>query len=464
MSKNCTNAKEFEAIADELLARAKAAAAVAEDLNQEQVDRIVRNIGKAVYDRAEELAIDAVEETRMGFLETKIRLNEITPLFIWDYMKDKKSVGILEDDKLNHVVTLAKPMGIIACLTPSTNTATPVHNAMIAIKGRNVVIICPHPRAAGNAVKMVDVMRKEIAKLGYPADMIQVAVPTSLELTNAIMQRSHAILATGGEGMVKAAYSSGKPSFGVGQGNAQCILHTSYTDYEAVVKNIMFNRTQDNGVPCVGEQTLIMPRDKFNTIVEIFKSKGAYLVEDPAQIDMIRKNYFVDGIANRDIVGQLPYDVARLCGFEIPKDTKLMLVRMTEKYGREEPLCREIMCPMTRLYVYDDFEDGVEIARANLLVEGAGHSSVIYANDEKIVEYVADRLPVGRVLVNMGNNAASGMGYGNGLAPTNSVGCGTWGGNSVSENITHKHLMNMTKVAYPIPNPATVNPVEIWGD
>lgn len=400
----------------------------------------------------------------MGFLETKIRLNRDVPLAVWNFLKNKKSVGILNNDKEAHVVTLAKPMGIIACVTPTTNTSTPIHNAMTALKGRNVVVFCAHPRAVNNCKHMVELMREEIEKLGFPADMIQVAEPCSLEMTDAIMKRASAIVATGGESMVRAAYSSGRPSFGVGQGNAQCIMHPSYTDYATMANNILTNRTGDNGVPCIGEQCLFVPRTAVDQVVDAFRNLGAYIVEKPEEIDMLRKITFVNGQINRAIVGQLPCDVARIAGFEVPQETKILIVRMGEQYGRQEPLCREIMCPMTRLFTYNKFEDAVTMARANLLIEGAGHSSTVYSLDEKAVEYCADQLPVCRVLVNMRNGGASGISFSNGLEPTNSIGCGSWGGNSISENLTYRHLINLTKVAYPIPSPHIPTPEEVWGE
>lgn len=455
---------EAEAVADKLMENARAAAAVAETLTQEQVDRIVRNIGKVIYDNADMLAAEAVAETKMGIAATKAHLNRMSPTTTWNYLKDKKSVGVLHDDKINRVLTLAKPMGVIGCVTPCTNTATPVFNSMIALKGRNVVIIAAHPRAVNNGRHMVQLMRAEIEKLGFPADMIQIAEPCSLEMTEAVMKRVDAVVATGGFGMVKAAYSSGKPSFGVGQGNAQCILHPSYTDYETMVGNIMMNRTADNGVPCVGEQTLILPRDRVDAVLAVFRARGAAVIEKPEDVDKIRKGAFVNGEINRAVVGQLPHDAARMMGVDVPEDAKILIVRAGEAYGKDEPLCREMMFPVVRMFVYDRFEDGVEIARANLLNEGAGHSSTVYAEDDAAIEYAANRLPVCRVLVNLPNGAASGMDYNNGLVPTNSIGCGSWGNNSISENLNYNHLMNMTKVAYPLAGFREPTPEEVWGE
>ena len=443
------NMQLIEQRADEIIARAKAAADIAETMTQEQADRIVRNIGKVIFDNAELLAKEAIEETGMGTMASKIKLN-CCGLVMWDYMKDKKSVGVIENDKEARVITMVKPMGVIACVTPTTNTATPVHNAMIALKGRNVVVFCAHPRAVNNCKHMVQLMCDEIEKLGWPRDFIQVAEPCCIEMTNAIMHRADAIVATGGKDMVTAAYSSGKPSFGVGQGNVQCIMHPSWKDYDAMVSAIIATRSQDNGVPCIGEQCLFVPADVRDEILEVFRSKGSYVVEDPEQVAMIRDAAFINGAINRKIVGQLPYDVCRIAGFEIPKDTKFLAVKMGDAFGKDEPLCREVMCPMTRVFGYETFEQGVEMARANLRNEGA-------------IEHAADRLPVCRVMINMGNGAA-GMGKGNGLNPTNSVGCGSWGGNSISENLTYKHLLNMTKIAYPIPNAKPLDPAEVWGD
>jgi len=446
-----------------LIERSRAAQQVVENYTQEEVDAIVKAIAKIIYDHAEDLARDAVEETRLGFFDNKLVLNQRIPLTHWDYLKDKKSVGVIDNDPIACVKTIAKPMGIVGCLTPCTNpTPTPLGNAMCAIKGRNSVIVAPHPRAKKVTCRTVELMRDEIKKLGAPEDLILIVEEPTLELTNLLIQAVDVVVATGGYGMVKAAYSSGKPSFGVGQGNAQVIVDRGYGNHHEMAKGIISNRSTDNGLPCIGEQTLILPNDEADQILSAFTANGAYIVDDPAVVDHIRSVLFQDGVINKDIVGTPAPVAAKMLGLnDVPDDTRILLVRCSS-FGKDEVLCKEVMCPIIRVFTYDKFADGVAIARANLLFEGAGHSSSVYSHNEAHIEFAANALPVGRVIVNQPNAGASGLAYTNGLVPTVSIGCGTWGNNTISENLSYKHLLNVTKVAYRIENAVSPSADEVW--
>jgi succinate-semialdehyde dehydrogenase len=370
-----------------LMRESRTALAIIEDYNQVQVDAIVKAIGKVVYDHAEELAKESMDETKIGVLDSKICLNTVYPMTIWNYLKDKTSIGIIDDDPVNCVKTYAKPVGVVACVTPRTTpSTTPTATAMNAIKGRNSVIVSAHPSAIKVTTHTVNLMRNEIEKLGAPANLIQIVENTTLEATQFLMSSADVVVATGGYAMVKAAYASGRPSLGVGQGNAQALVDRSYTDYQKMVTNIVNNRTTDNGTACVGEQTLIAPEDKVDEILTAFRAQGAFIIDDEETVAKIRDRIFINGIINQEVIGQRPPVVAKKFGITIPDDTRLLMLRCS-KYGADDILCKEIMCPIVRVFTYHDFKDAVEIARANLFVEGAGHSSCI-------MDFHADKQPL----------------------------------------------------------------------
>lgn len=248
--------------------------------------------------------------------------------------------------------------------------------------------------------------------------------------------------------MVKAAYSSGKPAYGVGQGNVQAVIDSEYGNLDLAAQFIVLGRSFDNGVICACNQSAIVHRDKKDETIEAFKKHGAYYIEDPDHVAKIRDVLFEDGKPRVEPIGKPAFEVARQAGIEVPKDTSVLLVPV-EARGSEDPLCGEILAPVLILTTYRDFEEGVEIARANLLYQGAGHSTVIHSDDEEKIEYAAVVLPVGRLLVNVPGIAAGGGGLFTNLNPTPSLRCGSWGGNSISENLTYEHLLNISTIAYP---------------
>ena len=280
-----------------------------------------------------------------------------------------------------------------------------------------------------------------------------------MDKTKELMQKSDVIVATGGHAMVKSAYSSGRPSFGVGQGNVQVIIADDYKDYDKAALTIVGGRAYDNGIPCTGEQALHFPKEDYDRVVEAFtKAKAAMIPDDRAE--GLAGLLFKDGAINPKYVGMKPAKLAKELGFEVPEDSEVLIFN-SRGLGRTNLLCREKLCPVIQLFPYESFEEGVEAARSNLLWEGAGHTSVIYTEDEKKAEYAGGKLPVGRLLVNQAGGAASGGNYINGLEPTMSLGCGSWGNNSISENLTYRHLMNVTKLAYY--HDCTMPPLdEVW--
>lgn len=449
----------------ELVKKARKAQAIAADYDQKTVDRIVRAVCKVVYDQAEILGAEAADETKMGSSEGKVSKTRNAALYTWYYLKDKKSVGVVEDDSEKMVTVIAKPAGVIASLTPSTNpVVTPLHNGAHALKGRNAIIFAPHPGAKKSTAHTVELMRGELERLGAPADLMQVIEEPSLTLSQELMAACDITVATGGPGMVKAAYSSGKPSFGVGQGNVQNFLAPDYKDLADFAEKSLGSRLVDNGVPCTCDQTVHVPAAVYDEIINLYKEMGGYYVENEAEVEKLRKTLFMgDGSVNRACVGRDAERIGVLAGIDVPKGTRAFIVKCTA-VADEDVLCREIMAPVLRVHPYNDFKEAVENGRKNYLMEGAGHSTAVYSHDEDCIAYVGERIPVCRIAVNQVASSGAGRPFSNGMPHTLSLGCGFWGGNSISENLTYKHMMNYSRIHRVIPDCPHPTDAEIWGE
>lgn len=446
---------------DNLIKNAKIAQMEFEKFSQDKIDAIVKAIGKVIYDRAEELAKMAVEETGMGVYENKVAKNKGKSKLIWNNLKDKKTVGIIEEDKLNNIIKVAKPKGVIAAVTPCTNPiVTPMCNAMFALKGGNSIIIAPHPRAKRCNKYVVDLLNEAIEKLGAPKKLIQTIEEPSIDLTSELMGKVDVVIATGGMGMVKSAYSSGKPAYGVGAGNVQCIIDRK-VDIKAVVPKIIIGRTFDNGIICSGEQSIIIPKENYKKVIDEFIQNGACYIEDSNTIDKFVNVMFPQGIINGKIVGQSVQFIADLAGVEIPKDTKVIILKARGK-GAKDVLCKEKMCPVMVAFDYENFEEAVEIAQANLNLEGKGHSCAIHSNSEENIIYAGKELTVSRLVVNQPSSTSAGGSFYNGFAPTTTLGCGSWGNNSISENLDYKHLINISRIGFYNENAKVLTDEEIW--
>lgn len=443
--------------------RAKTAQKIFEQYNQEDIDKVVRAVGKVVYDHAEYLAEIAVAETGMGVVKDKIVKNQSKAKMIWNSLKDKKSVGIIEREEENGIVKLAKPVGIVAAITPCTNPiVTPMSNAMFALKGGNAIIITPHHKAIKCSTKTVDLINSELAKLGAPEHLVQILDQQSRENTKNLIESADVVIATGGMGMVKAAYSSGKPALGVGAGNVQCILDED-ADIALAAPQIIAGRIFDNGIICSGEQSIILPESRYEEMLCEFERNGAFLVRDLKQKEAIREAMFVEGAMNRHAVGQSVQAIANLAKIEIPENTKVIIVE-ADGSGKEDILAKEKMCPVLAAFKYKTFEEGVDIARANLEEEGKGHSVSIHSNNKVHIEYAGTKLCVSRFVINQTCATSAGGSFYNGLAPTNTLGCGSWGNNSISENLDYKHLINISRIAYYMPHNHVPTDEEIWCD
>ena len=444
-----------------LLERSRKAQQAYASFGQDQVDAVVRAIAKVVYDRADELARMAHEETRMGLYADKVKKNQGKAKIIWHSLKGKKSIGVIDDNPETGVTQIAKPMGVIGAVTPCTNPiVTPMCNAMFALKCCNSIIIAPHPRAKKCAAYLVALFRAELRALGAPEDLILVIEEPTIERTNELMRSVDVVVATGGMNMVKAAYSSGKPAFGVGAGNVQCIVERQAGLEEAIPK-ILTGRLFDNGIICSGEQTVLFHEDDFDEAAAIMARHGAYLVRDAAEVERIRRTLFIDGVMNKQLVGQSVQRVAELAGIQIPAGTSILVVEGSGA-GEADILCREKMCPVLTVFRYKTFEEAMAIVIANLEVEGCGHSISIHSQDPGHIAYAATSAPVCRVLINQICSTMNGGSFYNGFAATTTLGCGSWGNNSISENLDYRHLMNITRIGRYLKDAVVPTDEQIW--
>lgn len=441
--------------------RAAAAQKVFETWPQEKVDEAVRLIGRVVYENAEKLAVMAVEETGMGNIADKILKNKGKPSIIWNSLKTKKSRGIISRDKAEGIVEIAKPVGIIAAVTPCTNPiVTPMCNAMFALKGGNAIVFTPHHRALNCSTYTVELINKELAKIGAPENLIQILGEQSRENTRELMAQSDIVVATGGMGMVRAAYSSGKPAFGVGAGNVQCIIGRD-ADFNTAVPKIITGRCFDNGIICSAEQTVIVHKDDHAAVMDQFRKNGTYVVPAP-ETEAFRKTVFPEGKMNPNLVGQPALKVAAMAGVKVPGDCRLILVQ-AEGSGRSDILSKEKMCPVMSVYQYSSFEEAVTVAESNLEYEGAGHSVSIHTDNIKDIETAALRLKASRFVINQTCSTSAGGSFFNGFSPTTTLGCGSWGNNSISENLSYKHLINVSRIGYYMAENRVPDEAELWG-
>lgn len=452
-----------EQMVQEMISKARVASKEIANYTQSQVDELCKAIAKVVYDNAEELARMAVDETGMGVYEHKVTKNKGKAKIIWHDMKDEKSVGVIERDEANALIKVAKPIGVIGSITPTTNPiVTPMCNAMFAIKGRNAVVISPHPRSKKCSYHTVELMNGALQELGAPENLIQCIEEPTVEGSGLVMKLADVCISTGGMGMVRAAYSSGKPAFGVGAGNVQCIVDTD-VDFMKATEMIISGREFDNGIICSCEQTSIVPAANYSEIVDAFTENGAYYIEDPDQVNSLRDTLFPGGIMNKDCVGQSAHDVAKMADIDVPEDTRILLVK-ADTYGKDDLFSKEKMCPVNSIYAYETWEEAVAIANANLEVEGEGHSVCIHSNNQANIERAAEVLPVSRFCINQICATSNGGSFYNGLAATTTLGCGSWGNNSISENLSFRHLFNVSRIAMVKSDVVVPTDEEIWED
>ena len=446
----------------DLVARARAAQAVYEEMSQEEVDAIVKGVGQYVFDHAEPLARMAVDESGIGLYEDKILKNKGKARTIWNNLKDKKSRGVIGEDPDSNLVLVAKPMGVVGAVTPVTNPiVTPMCNGMFALKAGNAVIFAPHPKAQKCTEHLTDEFMKVVKANGGPDDLVQVVRNGSIEKTRELMQAVDIVVATGGPAMVKSAYSSGKPSYGVGAGNVPVIIDRDI-DMKAAIDKIVFGASFDNGIICSHEQFVFAPEEEYERTLKLFEATGkVWITEDEDEIAALRELVFPDGYLNKDVVGQSPREIAAMVGIDVPESARLILLP-AKGAGTDDLLAKEKLCPVIAILPYRSFDEAVAKARANLLVEGAGHSAALHSENDDHIRTAGVDLPVSRLVVNQASSVSAGGSLTNGFAPTTTLGCGSWGGNSISENLDYKHLMNVSRIGNVIADKPVPTDEEIW--
>ncbi len=434
---------------EEAIARTRKAQKVFATFTQEQVDKIFLAAASAANKARIPLAKMAVEETGMGVVEDKVIKNNYAAEYIYNAYKDTKTCGVVEEDKAFGIKKIAEPIGVIAAVIPTTNpTSTAIFKCLLALKTRNAIIISPHPRAKNSTIAAAKLVLEAAVEAGAPEGIIDWIDVPSLEMTNTVMKEADIILATGGPGMVKAAYSSGKPALGVGAGNTPAIIDDS-ADILLAVNSIIHSKTFDNGMICASEQSVIVLESVYDAVKKEFGDRGCYFLNGE-ETEKVRKTIIINGALNAKIVGQPAAKIAELAGVTVPASTKI-LIGEVESVELSEEFAHEKLSPVLAMYKVKDFSEALD--KAERLVEdgGFGHTSSVYLNEitaqEKLNEFAA-RMKTCRILVNT-PSSHGGIGdlYNFKLAPSLTLGCGSWGGNSVSDNVGVKHLLNIKTVA-----------------
>ena len=432
-----------------LLARVREAEKIFATYSQEQVDKIFKAAAIAANKARIPLAKMAVEETGMGVVEDKIIKNHYAAEYIYNAYKNTKTCGVIEEDSEFGKKKVAEPIGVVAAVIPTTNpTSTAIFKTLVCLKTRNGIIISPHPRAKKSTIEAAKIVLEAAVKAGAPEGIIGWIDVPSLDMTNLLMQEADIILATGGPGMVKAAYSSGKPALGVGPGNTPAIIDDT-ADIVLAVNSIIHSKTFDNGMICASEQSCIVHEKIYKKVKDEFLYRGCYFLKND-ELDKVRKTIIINGALNAKIVGQPAYKIAALAGVTIPETTKV-LIGEVESVDISEEFAHEKLSPVLAMYKAKDFEDALSKAEHLIADGGYGHTSSVYLNavteKDKLAEF-SERMKTCRILV---NTPSSQCGIGDlfffKLAPSLTLGCGSWGGNSVSENVGVKHLINIKTVA-----------------
>lgn len=416
---------------------------------QEQVDEIFRQSAMAANNARILLAKLAVEETGMGLVEDKVIKNHFASEYIYNQYKDSKTCGVIETDEAFGITKIAEPIGVIAAVVPTTNpTSTAIFKALIALKTRNGIIFSPHPRAKKSTIAAAKIVLEAAVAAGAPKDIIGWIDEPSVELSQIVMSECDLTLATGGPGMVKSAYSSGKPAIGVGAGNTPAIIDET-AHLKMAVNSILLSKTFDNGMICASEQSVIVINSIYDEVKHEFEDRGAYILNEE-ETEKVRKVILVNGVLNAGIVGQSAFKIAQLAGFTVPEYTKI-LIGEVDSVERDEAFSHEKLSPLLAMYKAGTFDEALEKSVRLVKLGGFGHTSVLYTDEVKShdrIEAFGTRMKTGRTIVNMpSSQGAIGDIFNFKLSPSLTLGCGSWGGNSVSENVGVKHLLNIKSVA-----------------
>lgn len=449
---------------DDLFARARKAQKIIETYDQARVDRLCQAVAWAVANTTtfHRLVEMGIEESGLGDYTSRMNKRMKIRGVLRDALR-QPSVGVIEEDREKGLVKYGKPAGIVGCIVPTTNPdLTPAGNAIYAIKARDVVIFSPHPRSKDTTAETVRLMREALEAEGAPADILQSITQPSLLVSQELMRRADLIIATGGQGLVRQAYSSGKPAYGVGAGNATEFLDET-ADVEATALNCMLSKTSDYGSGCSADGNVLVPRSKYRDMLDALEGVGGYRADADQRAALGKVMWDADGHRLADTVAISPQHLAKAAGFEIGEDAKFIFVEGTG-IGDEHDFCKEKLTTLLAVHPYDgSFEDGVDLALELYEVGGKGHSCGIASNDDAHIDYFGRTMPVSRIMVNQPNSRANAGAFNNGMPMTSSMGCGTWGGNIISENVSLKHYMNTTwvsrKIAADRPSDA-----ELFGD
>ena len=461
-AQSITPAEEIAA----LIKRSRAAQQQIEHYTQEQVDDLIRAMVWAVAKPgvAEEIAQFTVDETQLGNYDGKfLKIQRKTRATLMDIIDDK-SVGILEEDPERNIVKIAKPMGVIGALAPSTNPeATPVIKAIHAVKGRNSIIVAPHPRAKLTNKKICDLMRDAIEKMGAPADLVIAIEIPSLETTNELMQQCDRVLATGGGAMVTAAYSSGTPALGVGVGNAVITVDDT-ADLDDAATKIHMSKTLDLAASCSSDNSVILVDSIYEPMLERLKAKGGYLCNAEEKEKLRNTIWDDEGHLNTAIVAQPAQKIASMAGLDVPETTEFYIV-IEEGWGKDFPFSGEKLSVVMALYRANDIDHAIELTNNIQSYQGQGHSCGIYSNSDENIMKLADATRTSRVMVNQPQAASNSGNLWNGMRQTFSLGCGSWGGNGTNNNISWRDLINETWISKPLVEPKELASDEVlFGD
>ena len=461
-AQSLTPAEEIAA----LIKRSRAAQQQIEHYTQEQVDDLIRAMVWAVAKPgvAEEIAQFTVDETQLGNYDGKfLKIQRKTRATLMDIIDDK-SVGILEEDPERNIVKIAKPMGVIGALAPSTNPeATPVIKAIHAVKGRNSIIVAPHPRAKLTNKKICDLMRDAIEKMGAPADLVIAIEIPSLETTNELMQQCDRVLATGGGAMVTAAYSSGTPALGVGVGNAVITVDDT-ADLDDAATKIHMSKTLDLAASCSSDNSVILVDSIYEPMLERLKAKGGYLCNAEEKEKLRNTIWDDEGHLNTAIVAQPAQKIASLAGLDVPETTEFYIV-IEEGWGKDFPFSGEKLSVVMALYRASDIDHAIELTNNIQSYQGQGHSCGIYSSSDENIMKLADATRTSRVMVNQPQAASNSGNLWNGMRQTFSLGCGSWGGNGTNNNISWRDLINETWISKPLDQPKELASDEVlFGD
>jgi len=448
-----------------MVGRARAAQAIFETYSQEQVDEVVMAIGWAIFkdDNGRYLAELECQETGMGNVEDKATKNHHrTKGAVYDLM-GKKSVGILDVDVEPGVTRIAKPMGVIGALTPCTNaTAGTVGNALMICKCRNAVIFAPNPRSKKTSDETIRLIREQLARVKAPVDIVQGISNPTKEISQELMRQVDCVVATGGQGMVRAAYSSGKPCYGVGVGNAVVIIDET-ADLADAAEKVKLGKIFDYASSCSSENSVIIHESVYDQFISELKSRGGYLV-NASEKEHLKRTMWEDGALTAKVICKSPREIAEVAGLEseAAKQAKFFIVPETG-FGPQHPFSGEKISVVLTAYKYKDFDDAVKLVNNITTYQGRGHSCGIHSKNDDHILKLANSVRLCRVLVNQTQAYSNSGNYNVGLPFTATLGCGSWGNNSVSENLTYKHMMNITRLARPIANAKIPTDDEVFG-